>query len=241
MQSLSHAEVEGILTPMDDRLPQGTIQVDSARYGALLQVVEAIASHADLQGLVQDLARLLPLLVPVNFVGLSLYDAQRDMMRLHVLRANVPADIIGGQESHPSDTPAGLGWQTRQPVILSGLAEEHRWPKLIALMREDAVQSCCLVPLTSAVRQLGALAVSSLKKDAYRGSDLARMQQIGRQVAVAVENVLNREAAAAARQDVARHRDRFSLLLLITNTLVSTLDLRAVFMAVSPCLLQIVP
>ena len=38
MQSLSHAEVEGILTPMDDRLPQGTIQVDSARYGALLQV-----------------------------------------------------------------------------------------------------------------------------------------------------------------------------------------------------------
>ncbi|HRC23653.1 MAG TPA: hypothetical protein PLJ07_06320, partial [Nitrospira sp.] len=91
--------MEGILTPMDDRLPQGTIQVDSARYGALLQVVEAIASHADLQGLVQDLARLLPLLVPVNFVGLSLYDAQRDMMRLHVLRANVPADIIGGQES----------------------------------------------------------------------------------------------------------------------------------------------
>jgi formate hydrogenlyase transcriptional activator len=123
MQSLSHAEVEGILTPMDDRLPQGTIQVDSARYGALLQVVEAIASHADLQGLVQDLARLLPLLVPVNFVGLSLYDAQRDMMRLHVLRANVPADIIGGQESHPSDTPAGLVWQTQQPVFLSDLAK----------------------------------------------------------------------------------------------------------------------
>ena len=201
MQSLSHAEVEGILTPMDDRLPQGTIQVDSARYGALLQVVEAIASHADLQGLVQDLARLLPLLVPVDFVGLSLYDAQRDMMRLHVLRANVPADIIGGQESHPADTPAGLVWQTQQPVILSDLAEEHRWPKLIALMREDAVQSCCLVPLTSAVRQLGALAFSSLEKDAYRVSDLELMQQIGRQVAVAVENVLNREAAAAARQD----------------------------------------
>ena len=241
MQSLSHAEVEGILTPMDDRLPQGTIQVDSARYGALLQVVEAIASHADLQGLVQDLARLLPLLVPVDFVGLSLYDAQRDMMRLHVLRANVPADIIGGQESHPSDTPAGLVWQTQQPVILSDLAEEHRWPKLIALMREDAVQSCCLVPLTSAVRQLGALAFSSLEKDAYRVSDLELMQQIGRQVAVAVENVLNREAAAAARQDVERQRDRFSLLLRMTNTMVSKLDLQDVFSAVSLCLREMVP
>jgi len=229
---------------MNDRpslpTPQA-MQGDSERYGALLQVVEAIASHADLQGLVQDLARLLPLLVPVNFVGLSLYDAQRDMMRLHVLRANVPADIIGGQESHPSDTPAGLVWQTQQPVILSDLAEEHRWPKLIALMREDAVQSCCLVPLTSAVRQLGALAFSSLEKDAYRVSDLELMQQIGRQVAVAVENVLNREAAAAARQDVERQRDRFSLLLRMTNTMVSKLDLRDVFSAVSLCLREMVP
>ena len=229
---------------MNDRpslpTPQA-MQGNSERYGALLQVVEAIASHADLQGLVQDLARLLPLLVPVNFVGLSLYDAQRDMMRLHVLRANVPADIIGGQESHPADTPAGLVWQTQQPVILSDLAEEHRWPKLIALMREDGVQSCCLVPLTSAVRQLGALAFSSLKKDAYRVSDLALMQQIGRQVAVAVENVLNREAAAAARQDVERQRDRFSLLLRMTNTMVSKLDLREVFSAVSLCLREMVP
>ena len=229
---------------MNDRpslpTPQA-MQGNSERYGALLQVVEAIASHADLQGLVQDLARLLPLLVPVDFVGLSLYDAQRDMMRLHVLRANVPADIIGGQESHPSDTPAGLVWQTQQPVILSDLAEEHRWPKLIALMREDAVQSCCLVPLTSAVRQLGALAFSSLEKDAYRVSDLALMQQIGRQVAVAVENVLNREAAAAARQDVERQRDRFSLLLRMTNTMVSKLDLREVFSAVSLCLREMVP
>ena len=229
---------------MNDRpslpTPQA-MQGDSERYGALLQVVEAIASHADLQGLVQDLARLLPLLVPVNFVGLSLYDAQRDMMRLHVLRANVPADIIGGQESHPSDTPAGLVWQTQQPVILSDLDEEHRWPKLVALMREDAVQSCCLVPLTSAVRQLGALAFSSLEKDAYRVSDLELMQQIGRQVAVAVENVLNREAASAARQDVERQRDRFSLLLRMTNTMVSKLDLRDVFSAVSLCLREMVP
>ena len=229
---------------MNDRpsLPNPqTTQGDSERYGALLQVVEAIASHADLQGLVQDLARLLPLLVPVNFVGLSLYDAQRDMMRLHVLRANVPADIIGGQESHPADTPAGLVWQTQRPLLLNDLTNESRWPNIVRLMREDGVQSCCLVPLASAVRQLGALEFSSLEKDAYRGSDLELMQQIGRQVAVAVENVLNREAAAASRRGVERQRDRFGLLLRMTNTMASTLDLREVFKAVSLCLREMVP
>lgn len=89
--------------------PQAT-QEDSGRYGALLQVVEAIATHSDLPSLIQDLARRLPMLVPVNFVGLSLYDAQRDIMRLHVLQANVPADIIGGQEAPPAThRPAWCG------------------------------------------------------------------------------------------------------------------------------------
>jgi formate hydrogenlyase transcriptional activator len=131
--------------------------------------------------------------------------------------------------------------ETQQPLLINNLAEEHRWSKVIALMREDGAQSCCLVPLTSAARQLGALEFSSLEKEAYRIADLELMQQVGRQVAVAVENVLNREAAAASQQDVERQRDRFSLLLRMTNTMVSTLDLREVFRAVSLCLREMVP
>ena len=141
---------------MNDRPSLPTAQAaqgDSERYGALLQVVEAIATHSDLPTLIQDLARRLPMLAPVNFVGLSLYDAQRGVMRLHVLQANVPADIIGGHEPTPADTPAGLVWETQQPLLINNLDEEHRWPKVIALMREDGVQSCCLVPLTSPARQ----------------------------------------------------------------------------------------
>ena len=211
------------------------------RYRALLRVAESIASHSDLAALVQDLARLLPSVVPVNFVGLSLHDPQRGVMRLHVLQANVTADIIGGHESAPAETPAGLVWETQEPLLLNDLAAEHRWPNVIGLMREDGVQSCCVVPLTSASSRLGSVEFSSLRKDAYQSSDLELMQQIGRQVAVAVENVLNREAAGASRRDVERQRDRFSLLLRMTNTIASTLDLREVFKAVSLCLREMVP
>ncbi len=229
---------------MNDRPSLPTAQAtqgNSERYGALLQVVEAIATHSDLSTLIQDLARLLPLLVPVNFVGLSLYDAQRGVMRLHVLQANVPADIIGGQEAPPADTPAGLVWDTQRPLLINDLTKESRWPSIVGLMREDGVQSCCLVPLTSVDRQLGALEFSSLQPGAYGEQDLDLMQQIGRQVAVAVENVLNREAAEASRRDVERQRDRFGLLLRMTNTMASTLNLREVFKAVSLCLREMVP
>ncbi len=221
--------------------PAETDQLTLDRYRALLRVAEAIASHSDLAALVQDLARLLPSVVPVNFVGLSLHDPQRGVMRLHVLQANVTADIIGGHESAPAETPAGLVWETQEPLLLNDLAAEHRWPNVIGLMREDGVQSCCLVPLTSAARRLGSLEFSSLDRHAYGIADVELMQQIGRQVAVAVENVLNREAAEAARRDVERQRDRFSLLLRMTNTIASTLDLREVFRAVSLCLREMVP
>ncbi len=211
------------------------------RYRALLRVAEAIANHSDISALVQDLARLLPSVVPVNFVGLSLHDPRRGVMRLHALRANVPADIIGGHEADLADTPAGLVWQTQQPLLLSDLSSEQRWPGMIRLMREDGVHSCCLVPLTSAAQQLGSLEFSSLAQNAYGPADLELMQQVGRQVAVAVENVLNREAAEASRRDVERQRDRFGLLLRMTNTIASTLDLREVFQAVSLCLREMVP
>ncbi len=217
-----------------------TVSSSLDRYRALLRVAEAIASHSDLAALVQDLARLLPSVVPVNFVGLSLHDPRRGVMRLHVLRANVPADIIGGHESAPADTPAGLVWDTQQPLLLS-VSAEQRWPNVMGLMREDGVQSCCLVPLTSATKRLGALEFSSLESQAYGVADMELMQQVGHQVAVAVENVLNREAAAASQRDVERQRDRFSLLLRMTNTIASTLDLREVFRAVSLCLREMVP
>jgi formate hydrogenlyase transcriptional activator len=226
---------------MSDPQTNQSVESDSAQYCALLEATEAVANHSDLPTLMQALAHRLPLVVPVNFVGLSLYDPERKVMRLHALQANVPADIVGGQVDALDDTPAGLVWETQEPLSIHDLSEESRWSKVLRRMQEDGVRSCCLVPLTSAGRKLGALEFASLQKGAYGERDVQVMRQVGRQVAVAVENVLNREAAAASRRDVERERDRFGLLLRMTNTMASTLDLREVFKAVSLCLREIVP
>ncbi|MDF0651938.1 MAG: sigma 54-interacting transcriptional regulator [Nitrospira sp.] len=58
---------------------------------------------------------------------------------------------------------------------------------------------------------------------------------------MAVENVLNREAASLSQKETERERDRFHLLLKMTNAMVSQLDLREVLQAVSACLREIVP
>ena len=111
------------------------------RYQALLEVAEAISAHRDLHELFRDLARRLPRVVQVNFVSLSLHDPARNRMRLQTIQANVPADLVGGHEEALDETPAGLVWESQQPVLVPDLAEEARWPKVTQRMQEDGIHS----------------------------------------------------------------------------------------------------
>ena len=194
----------------------------SERYQALLEVAEAISSHRDLHELFRDLAQRLPRVVHVNFVSLSLHDPARNLMRLQTIQANVPVDLIGGHEEPIEETPSGLVWQTQQPVLVPDLAEEHRWPKVTQWMKEDGTKSFCVVPLTTAVRRLGAMGFSSLERGAYGEADLEFLRQVGNQVAVAVDNVLH-------HQDLTHDRDRLRLLLEVSESIASHRDLAELF------------
>lgn len=225
---------------MADESPHPEFRYQS-HFETLLDVAESISVHRDLAALNRDLAMLLPRVVDTNFVGLSLYDAERHAMRLHTLQANVPADIIGGHILSLDELPAGLVWQTQRPLLVPDLSQESRWPKVVRMMREDGINSFCYVPLTTAVRRLGAMAFSSVRKQAFGEHNLVFLMQVGKQVAVAVENVLNREAASLSQKEAERQRDQFRMLLRMTNAMASKLDLREVFQAVSACLRESVP
>ncbi len=192
------------------------------RYRTLLEVAEAISTHRDLHDLFRDLAQRLPRVVQVNFVGLSLYDAARNTMRLHTIQANIPADLVGGHEEPVEETPAGSVWLTQQPILVPNLVEEHRWPTVTERMKQDGIHSFCLVPLTTAVRRLGAIGFSSLQKAAYSESDLAFLQQVGQLIAVAVDNVLH-------HRDLTLDRERLRLLLEVSEAITAHRDLKVLF------------
>src|SRR5881296_2839116 len=204
------------------------------RHRTLLQVSEAIAAHRDLTKLFRDLAQRLPRVVDVNFVALSLHDPERNVMRLHTLQANVPADIVGGHECPVDDSPGGVVWLTQQPLIVPDLAEEGRWSKVTGLMREDGINSFCVIHLTTALRRLGAMGFASLKKEAYGEEDVEFLQQVGKQVAVAVDNALH-------HQDLTHERDRLRLLLEVSESIASHRDLVELFHDLAQRLPRIVP
>ena len=138
------------------------------------------------------------------------------------------------------ESPGGLVWKTQQPLTVDDVEKEERFPGLMSLFRENGVRSFCIVPLTTAQRRLGAMGFGSLQPRAYQDDEIAFMQQVAKQVAVALDNALNSKAALAYQEQLTRERDHQRLLLEVNNAVVSHLDLDALFKAVSACLRTVV-
>lgn len=204
------------------------------QYQALLEVAETISAHRDLHELFRDLVQRLPRVVHVNFASLSLHDPTRNHIRLQTIQANVPAELLGGHEEPLDETPAGLVLLTQQPVFVPNLADEHRWPKVVQRMKEDGINSFCVVPLTTAVRRLGAMGFSSMRKEAYSELDVEFLRQVGKQVAVAVDNVLH-------HQELIHDRDRLRLLLEVTESIAFHHDVDRLLHDLAQRLPRIVP
>jgi formate hydrogenlyase transcriptional activator len=224
-------------------LPPAEPDLLHSQYQALLEISEAIALHRDLNELIHVLAQRLPRIVPFDFINLVLHDPTREVMRLHALVAPETSTIRPGLELPTDQSPAGLVWKTQQPLMIEveDVAAESRFPKLIPLLRENDVQSYCLVPLTTALRRLGAMGFGSLQRKSYPKADFDFMQQVAKQVAVAVDNALNFEQAQSVQKQLKEEHDRLRLLLDVNNTIVSALDLRELLNAVSASLRRLVP
>lgn len=132
------------------------------RYRTMLEVAEAISAHRDLKALFKELARRLPFVIQFDYIGLILHDPEKNVMRSHILRTAEDEDIPPGIEI-PMDESAG-GWVLRaqQPLVVSRLDDELRFPKVNAVLRQIGVESYCMLPLTTAHRRLSAMGFGSL-------------------------------------------------------------------------------
>jgi formate hydrogenlyase transcriptional activator len=137
------------------------------------------------------------------------------------------------------DNVRQLVWENQQPLVISHLEQDDRFPIFSGRLRQDGVQSLCVLPLTTAQRRVGAIALGSVEASAYDAADLEFLRQVAAQVAVAVDNALNSQDAQVYQQELARERDRLRLLLEVNNALVSTLDLHHLLSAISSCLRRV--
>jgi formate hydrogenlyase transcriptional activator len=204
------------------------------QYQTLLEVTESIALHRDLSALFRDLAQSLRNAFQFDYLSVRLHDPERQVMRIHILESSSPVTL--DLELPVVDSLGGWVWENQQPMIINNVEEEIRFSRAMKLLRENGVKSCCSLPLSTAHRRLGAMTFGSVREQAYQPTDLRFLVQVAKQVAVAVDNALNFEQAQSARQQLAREHHISRLLLDVNNAVISKLDLRELFAAITACL-----
>ena len=156
--------------------------------------------------LFHELAGRLHQVVRFDYLALVLHEAASNTMRLHVLEASEPTPTRPLLSFPVEDDPAGLVWQTQQPLITSSVAELRRWPRFLERVQPYGVQSFCWLPLTTARRRLGTLVFACKQPSAYDAADMGFLQLVANQVAVAVENALAFQEIEALKDQLAKEK-----------------------------------
>src|SRR5262249_49274848 len=183
--------------------PYETARASCRRYRTLLAVPEAILSHRDLHALFHDLAERLRRVVQFDNLILVLHDNANNTMRRHILEPSTPIDAP--LTLPVEEGPSGSVWQIQQPLIIPNLAEETRWPRLLAPLKKT-ISSLCYVPLSTARHRLGALGFASKQVAGYDAADVDFLQLAANQVAVAVENALAFDCIEKLKEKLTREK-----------------------------------
>ena len=210
------------------------------QYRKLLGLSKAIATHRNLSDLFHDLPALLHDLFDFRLLQVSLHDGATNVMRLHVLETNLAAEQQGPLKVPIEGSISGWVWSNQQPFVTGHVQQETRFPGR-TLLRDVPVASACVLPLTTAHQQLGALGLGSEKTGAYDQLDLEFAQLVAAEIAVAVENASYLEETESCQSRLAHERDRSRLLLEVNNMLVSNLNLQELLSAISTSLQKVIP
>ena len=170
---------------MSLRAPQGAVDINQ-RYKALLAITESISSHANLKLLFKELPKQLRPVVDFDAVAVLLYEPATAAMRLHVFETinQLPVEPRTGNLIEVDQSAEGLSWKTQQPILISPVSAETRFPAYIRRLRADEIETLYCIPLTSSHRRLGAIAFGSRRADAYAEPDLEFLRQVAKQAAV---------------------------------------------------------
>ena len=182
------------------------------QYLTLLGLEKAISSHRNIPDLFRDLACRLQDLFRFRDIGVMLHDEALGIMRLYVLEACEGLLREPVTEVPVEGSIAGWVWQNQEPVVVSDLDADTRFPYAKGL-RPYPAKSICSLPLTTAHQRLGALNVWSEDVGAYDELDLEFAQLVATQIAVAMDNAIHFQEAQLYQQQLTKERDTLRLML----------------------------
>jgi len=204
---------------------------DAQRYEALLHMADLVVHHTGLLELLPELAQRLHQVASFEIASFSLYDPEKNVMRMHFWEGS---DRLSDLTELPvEESVCGVVWEQQQPMVWSDLRQETRFQRAVNLLKEKGVRSYCTLPLTTAEKKFGALGLGSSRPNAYDEDDVQLLRRVAELVALALENATTRAAFL-------EEKERLEMLLEVSTTLMSNLDVQQLFPAISGLIRRVI-
>ena len=193
------------------------------RYESLIRLANSIRAQRDPDGLFCILVHELCAVVP--FDAIAQFDEAANKINWYLSEQCQQPSVS------PSDVPneESIPWwvfERQRPLVIPNVRQELRFALSTQCLLESGLNSLCAVPLSTAHRRLGSLAIASQKRAAYSEEDVRFLSLVADQIALATDDTFNFRASQRAQE-------RLQLLLELTNRVVSNLNLREVLREIS--------
>jgi len=173
----------------------------------LLEVTNAMVSNLDLPGLVDAISSSLERAIPHEFTALALHDKESGELVVHAAAAkSSDGRTHVGRHIPVRGSAAGEAFIARRTLLFGENDLTGRFADTAAAMRGAGIRSVCAVPLVVGNCALGTLTVGNLQPDAFTPESVAMIEEVARQVALAVANALAFREIAQLTERLAEER-----------------------------------
>jgi formate hydrogenlyase transcriptional activator len=207
-------------------------EINKQRYDAVLRISEALSACRRPGELAKILAEQLGQVIPFEHLDVVVLKENSNEIEYYGRGKGVlPIPDLPVENL--------LTWHvlnSQEPLHVTDWNNDERVPnqlKDVARASGISVGSVLLVPLTTPHRRLGTLGIASAPSITFTSDDSAFLRLIARVVAFAIDDGINLRRAQAAQTSLQQQNDRLQLLLDLTTSITSNLDLREVLRAIA--------
>ncbi|AWA06335.1 sigma 54-interacting transcriptional regulator [Aeromonas hydrophila] len=177
-----------------------------------LSLSKNLLSAVTLDDFIHKLNRIQPCFRQVDRVNLILNLGTGEEAVFYYLGEQGPAHLICRK--------ADLHFSREQAIVLPASRFRHRCEQLASTQVYDGLHSYCQLPITTARSHLGGVEFISRKANAFPMETLAKLTQLAAIVAIALENVLDKERTLEQANSLRLERDSCKILVDVTNAVI---------------------
>ncbi|MFZ0639677.1 MAG: sigma 54-interacting transcriptional regulator [Candidatus Acidiferrales bacterium] len=201
---------------IERHMNEAELRRERDRLRLLLEITNSMISKLDLRGLVRALSTSLLRVTRCDFCSLLLPDADSGQLRLTILyNPESRGSICDGAIIPIHGSICGKAFRTRKSQHCNSLEEVREDPESFGnpvgqlfyeRIMAEGLKSGCDFPLIGRSGVLGVLSALKRSEKAFEKEDVEFLEQVSRQVAIAVENALDYETAIEDRDKEAKQR-----------------------------------